>query len=379
MSPNDGMVRVDPSSRTYQEFARLYQIAQELRPGSEDRWNRELYARTDDKWGGLAVDGTMRLHKDLVLDQLTGGEPTDDPDRQAQALATVLHESEHARVAIDAPGEPNAVRRRESFGLDESLTELSTGDNFPEFVQRAGYAGVPQPTPEYPGAVRAGSELLDRATSSAAERQQLLQSALDQPVVMRFDAVADHIVRNELADVVPPEPAHQQAARAQLVNQMAIPEWDGVQHRPNAGGLTADLTRAGVDRAVGQLREHYRQSPDEPYPAVTPNPAASRAAQAGEQQRTISAEELRALPPPAAESRIASAAERATATAAQPGNSPGATSGQQVTDAGRDGGLARFLADQPAASGAVQNAPDLGDGARGRPERAGQTTGMERG
>ena len=97
MPSNDGMVRVDPSSKTYQEFARLYQIAQDLRPGSEDRWNRELYARTDDKWGGLTNDGTMRLHKELVLDQLTGGELSDDPERQGQALATVLHESEHAR------------------------------------------------------------------------------------------------------------------------------------------------------------------------------------------------------------------------------------------------------------------------------------------
>ena len=214
---------------------------------------------------------------------------------------------------------------------------------------------MPRPTPEYQGAVHAGEALLDRATDSPEERKQLLESALDQPAVMRWDAVADHIVRNELADVVPPDPAHQQAARAQLVNQMAVAEWDGVQHRPNAGPLTADLTRAGVDRGVGQLREHYEQNPGEPYPAKVPNPAAALATQTeqgGEQQRTMS--QAGSEPVPAARSRNSRPADRRAGSAAA-GPAP----------SGRDQEMMRFLDNQPSAAQAVQQRPSLGDGARG--------------
>ena len=105
---------------------------------------------------------------------------------------------------------------------------------------------------------------------------------------MGWDVVADSIVRNELADVVPPDPEHQQAARAHLVNQMSIPEWQGVQHRPGRGDMVAQLTVEGTDRAVGQIREHYRQNPGEPYPAKVPNPAAAVSTELrnGERQRS---------------------------------------------------------------------------------------------
>ncbi|TDD41959.1 hypothetical protein E1263_42360, partial [Kribbella antibiotica] len=279
MSISDGTVRIDPASTTYREVSRLYEIAQGLRPGSADRWNRELYARSDDKLGGLGLDGTLRIQQ-RALDDLAGG----NPRRQAEALATVLHESEHARSPVDAPEEPNAVRSAESFGLDEAFTEISTRDQFDEFIRRAGHEGLPKPRLEYPGAVQAGEALLDRVTNSADERRQLLQTALDQPVAMRWDAVADHVVRTELADVVPPNPAHQQAARAELVNRMATGEWRVVKDRPPLGKVTGEITTEGVDRAVKDLRDHYQQNPGEPYPAKVPNQAAAVAVQ-GEQQR----------------------------------------------------------------------------------------------
>jgi hypothetical protein len=371
MAGNEGMVRIERSSPLYQEFARLHRIAQELRPGGENRWNGELYARTDDKWGGLAPDGTMRLNQDLVLDHLTGGALSDDPERQAQALATVLHECKHARTGIDAENEPNAVRRRESFGLNEGLVELATMEDFAEFVRRAGYDGLPQPEPEYAGAVHAGNELLSRATSSEQERSQLLHSAVDEPVVMGWDVIADHIVRNELADVVPQDPAHQQAARAHLVNQMAVGEWDGVQNRPGRGPLTADLAKAGVDRAVGQIREHYGRNPGEPYPAKVPNPAAALSTEVnkgGEQQRNLTTEqsrsvgrtgpvELSQLPPPDAATRV----DHAPAAGIQ--HAPAARSGQAEA--------MRFLNGQAPAARATHQRPSLGQGARGAGAPAG--------
>ncbi|MEV6271044.1 hypothetical protein AB0L64_28035 [Kribbella sp. NPDC051936] len=373
MADSEGIVLVDRSSETYKEFARLYQIAQGLHPGGENGWKQDLYARTDAKWGGFHnKDGSIRLNQRLVLDHLTGGAPSADPEAQAQALATVLHESKHSRSPIDAPNEPNAVRNGTSIAVNEAFVEISAVEDFRTFADQAAYDGVPDPEPEYQGAVQAGNALLDRATTSAQQRDQLLQAVVDQPTVMGWDTVADTIVRNELADVVPPDPEHQQAARAHLVNQMAIPEWDGVQHRPGRGGMVAELTVEGIDRGVGQLREHYQQNPGEPYPARMPNPAAavSTDLQAGEQQRSVTNEtgarlesagrtepaELDTLPPPDAGTRV----------------SVGAGQGDAM----------RFLQDQAPAAGATHRRPELGDGARGAGAPAGagiSRPGVDRG
>jgi hypothetical protein len=176
-----------------------------------------------------------------------------------------------------------------SVAVNEAFVEISTVDDFRDFADQAGYDGVPDPEPEYQGAVQAGNALLDRATNSADEHAQLVDAVVDKPTVMGWDTVADNIVRNELADVVPPGAEHQQAARAHLVNQMAIPEWDGVQHRPGRGSMVAELTTEGIDRGVGQIREHYQSNPGEPYPAKLPNQAAavSTEVQNGEQQRAV--------------------------------------------------------------------------------------------
>jgi hypothetical protein len=61
---NEGMQRIEPSSPVYQEVARLHPIAKQMRPSGLDRWNGELYARFDDKWGGLGRDGTMQLNQE---------------------------------------------------------------------------------------------------------------------------------------------------------------------------------------------------------------------------------------------------------------------------------------------------------------------------
>ena len=209
MAGYEGMTRVDPESPVYQEVARLYRITQQMRPGGLDRWNGELYSRTDDKYGGLTRDGTFRLNETLVLDQLTGGEGTGDPIRQGQAVATVLHESLHARVEMDAEHEPNALRKPQSIGLDEGLTELAAMADYEQFAQLAGYEDTQTPNPEYPGAVHAAGDLLDRASTSDTERTDLLTAAIDQPVMMRWDTIADNIVKNELGDTVPPDAEHQ--------------------------------------------------------------------------------------------------------------------------------------------------------------------------
>lgn len=433
MADNEGMTRIDPESPVYQEVARLYGIAQEMRPGGQDLWNGELYARNDDKWGGLTRDGTFRLNETLVLDQLTGGAGTDRPELQGQAVATVLHESLHARVVVDAPNEPNAVRAGQSIALDEGLTELAAMEDYAGFAQRAGYEDAQKPDPEYAGAVHAAGELLDRASSSDTDRAELLDKALDQPVVMRWDTVADNIVRNELADTVPPDAEHQQAARAHLVNQMAVGEWNGVQNRQNGGPLVADLTNESVDRAVTQLRDHYQTTPNDPYPAKTPNPAAEVATPHPEQQRAATqAVDLTTLPPPDATTRLpdtqpqspqpntqeaaqptpSERSEGAESTASESAPSPsGPPEGAQSTASDRSEGAQstastrsegaqpgassqtrsasaqqtaqpaaqlndpmRFLNNQAPAAHATRPGPSLGDGARGAGAPTGPST-----
>ncbi|MFC5261057.1 hypothetical protein ACFPJ1_02950 [Kribbella qitaiheensis] len=412
-------------------MARLYRIAQEMRPGGADRWNGALYARYDDKWGGLRRDGSLRLNQNLVLDHLTGGEPSHDPHLQGQALATVLHESWHARVPVDAPNEPNAMRGAQSAGLDEGITEIGAVEDFQLFAEQAGYEGIPQPPPEYPGAVHAASALLGRATNSATERSDLIDAALDQPVVMRWDTIADRIVHNELSEVVPQDPAHQQAARAHLINNMAVQEWRGVQDREKGGPLVERLTNDGLDRAVAQVCEHYQDTPEAPFPAKVPNPAAAVAAetdQQGEQQRAItqsdrgSDADLSNLPPPdpstlvsrdpqpagqqqpAPEQPAATGIEgvRPAAHAAQPAaqassrsRAETARAAQSTQQAGQGAaastpqpaGEMRFLSGQAPAAQATHRRPSLGDGSRGASSSRGasqthtrqtpQTTGRE--
>src|SRR5215207_807511 len=180
------------------------------------------------------------------------------------------------------------------------------------FAEQAGYESTSPPPPEYPGAVHAASALLDRATNSPTERSDLIDAALDQPVVMRWDPIADRVVHNELSEVVPQDRGHQQAARAHLINHMAVPEWRGVQDREKGGPRVERLTNEGLDRAVAEVREHYQKNPDRPFPAKVPNPAAAVAAETDqtEQRRAVapsdrgSHADLSNLPPPDASTRI---------------------------------------------------------------------------
>src|SRR5689334_12364968 len=109
--PDSGL-RVPEDSHTYREFARLYDLARQLRPTAADRWNRELYA-TSDLGGFDHGSGAIRMHESLLREGLTR-RPAANPQLQAGALATVLHRAAQAGMAVDAPGEANAVRSAES-------------------------------------------------------------------------------------------------------------------------------------------------------------------------------------------------------------------------------------------------------------------------
>jgi hypothetical protein len=345
-------IRVPESSPAYQVFRRLYELAHELRPGSVDLWNGELYARTDDKWGGLAPNGAMRLSRDKVLRHLENPGASSRKDL-ADALATILHESYHARSSLDAPDQPNAVRGPETRGLDEGFTELVTVMDFDSFAKAATDGKLILESHEYAGAVAATRKLLEYATDSQDDKLRLLDRAFDQPAAMRWDVIADHLVQHRLSDVVPPDARHQQAARAHLISAMAIPDWNGIGNRgQDAGELLGADVISGLDRATARLREHYTMRPDQPIAAMVPNPQALRLVD-GERPRAMAA------PPRRSRARTPSGPGRA-----KPVGAPGRDSAGPGLQ--RRHPTMRFLADQAPAAAAVACKPELGDGARGR-------------
>jgi hypothetical protein len=254
---------VDPSSPAYEEFARLHRIVCDMRPGRRSHWSGDLYTFDGDPWGGYDTEsGRMLLSRQLVLDQFAGP----PSEAQAEALATVLHESYHATAELDSD-DPNAVHTRATIALDEGLTERRTLNDFPVFAKRAGYAGLSLETNQYEGAVAAVDRLVEYA-AGPDRADALNRSALSRPVPLQWDTIAGAVVRNQLCDAVPDK--HQRAARAVMVAAMTDNAWDGVEHQPHHHGqLLARATVRSLNEAVERIRA-----------AATLDPETSRAAQA---------------------------------------------------------------------------------------------------
>lgn len=198
---------VPRSSAAYREFARLHHIARTLRNCPVDRWNGDLYAIGPGQWGGFnPKTGAMRLADERVLRYLTGTTSLTEGYRQAQALATVLHESTHAGMLTDAPDEPNAVRSDHSLGLMEGVAELRADEDFTVFTVSAGYHGLGYFQPEYPAAHVATDSLVNQASGVVMPRRELLSNLFRGPGVMHFDQLADGVLRNRLSEVVPEWP-----------------------------------------------------------------------------------------------------------------------------------------------------------------------------
>jgi hypothetical protein len=256
---------VDPSSPAYEEFARLHRIVCDMRPGHRSHWNGELYTFDGDPLGGYDTEtGRMLLSRQLVLDQFAGP----PSDAQAEALATVLHESYHATAEFDSD-DPDAVHSRAAIALDEGLTERRTRNDFPVFAKRAGYQGLSLDTNQYEGAVAAVDRLIDYA-AGPDHADALNRTALSKPVPLQWDTIAHAVVRTHLSDVVPDGHPHQRAARASMVAAMTNNAWGGIEYQPeHHGQLLAKATLHSLNEAVERVRA-----------AATIDPETSRAAQA---------------------------------------------------------------------------------------------------
>ncbi len=220
---------VPRDSAVHREFTRLYQVGRSLRATPIDRWNGDLYATyespdEDPRWGRFdPKTGALHMSADLVLRHLTGSPAETGRQSQAQALATLLHESTHTGMLTDAPDEPNAIRDARSLGVMEGVAEYRAVMDFDNFVPVAGYGGLVLAQPQYPGPFAAMSDLVAQVTGPSKDRQTLLKELARGPGAMHFAQLADSVVRNRLADVLPNHPADQQAVRAALVSRLANP------------------------------------------------------------------------------------------------------------------------------------------------------------
>lgn len=341
-------------SAVYHEFARLYRLARDLRPTAVDRWNGTLYATDSERWGAFnAKTGAMRLSAAHTLRHLTGSRSPTDPEEQAQALATVLHEATHAGMTTDAPDEPNAVRSQHSLGLMEGLAEVRALQDFATFARRAGYAGLELPAPSYPGAYAATQSLLQQVSGPAKSRLALIDEALHGPGVMHFDQLADAVLRNRLAEVVPFHEGHRQQVRAALIGAMAHRGWPILKDSPaDTGATVAEEIRRTLNSKVDEIRRHYRAKPSEVFAGGVPNPAAA----------------------------LARAPGRDTGDPARAGAAVGAGTAGPPKEPSSAPPEMRFLGGLAGAAGAVRVRPALGHGWRGQhAEALVRDTGPERG
>jgi hypothetical protein len=165
--------------------------------------------------------------------------------------------------------------------------------------------------------------LVKQVSGPAKDRTSLLAEATRGPAVMHFDQLADSVVRNRLAEVVPDRPEHRRAVRAALIGVMKHDSWPTIHKRSADDGLSlANKIRQPLNAKVDEIRHYYAANPPQPFPADLPNPA-----------------ELR-------------------------------TPDRAVVQAQGTADNLRFLSGQAPAAGATRFVPSLGDGARGAGSQA---------
>ncbi|QNE17580.1 hypothetical protein F1D05_06240 [Kribbella qitaiheensis] len=183
----------------------------------------------------------------------------------------------HTGMETDAPTEPNAVRSLQTRGVMEGFAELRTVNDFELFSAYAGYPGLELREPQYPGAYTTVDNLVEQVSGPAKDRAAFITQATHGPAAMHFDQLADSVVRNRLAAVVPARSQDQQAVRAALIATLMHPEWPSLpEASAHAGNTVAEKIRPVLNAKVDEFRHHYRANPHQPFPADSPNQYAVR-------------------------------------------------------------------------------------------------------
>lgn len=245
--------RVPESSSTYSEFARLYDLARQLRPTGADRWDRTLYATS----GGGGFDhrtGAIGVNERTLREGLTR-DATADPRQQAHALATVLHRATHAGMELDAPLEANAVRTDKSLGLADGVALVRAATDFENFSTAAGYPGLRYDGTRPTGAYVATNDMIEQASGPRVDRHELLDRLSRGPGAMQFDRLAEAVVQNRLAEIAPAEGPDREAMRRELIGTMLHPAWEKLAGQsPEAGQHVAEQIGRALNAKVDELR-----------------------------------------------------------------------------------------------------------------------------
>ncbi|TDW54836.1 hypothetical protein [Kribbella pratensis] len=334
--------RVRENSPTYREFARLYELARQLRPTGVDRWNRELY-ETSGSGGYDQETGAIGIHQPLLREGLAT-QSTANPRLQARALHAVLTRATQAGMDLDAPGETNAVRTAQSRGLYDGVAAVRAATDLQAFSRRAGYPSLTLDDRQQSGAYAAANGLIQQASGASIDRRELIDRLSQGPAVMHFDQVAEAVVRNRLEEIAPAEGADRQAVRRELIETMLHAQWESLAGRsPEAGQHVAEEIRRGLNAKVDEMRRRG------PHPA--------RGAESGDvPQQQVGRE--------------------------APADAPRQEVGSEGPTQVKEVAAARFLNGVAPAAGAAGRGSALGDGSRGAVARApaiGRGTSMPRG
>jgi hypothetical protein len=279
-----------PIPRDSPEYAWVSSIIRSVEKvtGRPSRWNGELYEETRPNTAGSALDsGGMTVNAAKVLaaagKAYGANRPlTEDELIEARdAVLTVVHEAKHLTNALGDEAAPGAtpVYSPDTLALEEGLTENWAHANVDRVIQDI---GMDRYQPEiltvesidsYP-AYTAATDVLVRGTAEVTGlSQSQVVDALDRADrSQRWAAVADLVIDERLAEVLPPE--DREAIRSQLMQAMRPHLADAVATQQSdqlsdvaksiGGHQSAQRAVTALSTTTAGLEEHYRDAAAQP-------------------------------------------------------------------------------------------------------------------
>ncbi|MDX6284119.1 MAG: hypothetical protein QOH03_5190 [Kribbellaceae bacterium] len=271
------------NSNEYQWVRNAIRSVEKL-SGRPSRWNGELYEEPRKGVLGSAKDGgAMTLSVDRVLKPIamayTAGRPlTEDELVQVRdAVLTVVHEADHLGHPL---GDENAagatpVYSPDNLAVEEGLTETWAHRNVDAVIRDAGmHVANPEllttdSGDSYPAYTAATDELISGAAQVSGLPPSQVRAAMEQADrTQRFAAVADLVIDERLADVMPPQ--DREAVQAQLIQTMRPPfgevavsqqsdQLSGVE-KSIAGHQSAQRAVTALSTTTAGLEEQYRNA-----------------------------------------------------------------------------------------------------------------------
>ncbi|GAA1607801.1 hypothetical protein GCM10009789_72770 [Kribbella sancticallisti] len=272
---------VQPHTNEYKWVANVIRSVEKL-SGTPTRWNGELYEETRAKAAGSALnDGGMTVNVDEVLKpvalaytagrRLTEDELIDVRD----AVLTVVHEARHLTHQLGDESAPGAtpVYSPDTLALEEGLTETWTHQNADAVIHDIGMDAV-QPGllgtesfDNYPAYTAATDELIrGTAEVSGLSQAQVVEGLERADRTQRWSAVADLVIDQRMADVMPPE--DREVVRGQLVQAMrphlgdvAAAQESEIQSdvgKSIAGHQSAQRATIALSTTVADIENNYR-------------------------------------------------------------------------------------------------------------------------